>query len=320
MRAQLSIAGGVREFAAATPSAVAVIDGDRRLSYAALHDRSSRLANALLSRGLTSGDTVALLLANQLEYPEAAAGLAKAGLVMVPLNPRLTPPEIAFIVEHSRARALIVDVTLADRAETAVAAAEPVLVTGDGGTYEAALAAAHGTDPRVPVSENDPFCVAYTSGTTGAPKGVMISHRSRVLTFYASALEWGLGPGRRSIAVAPMYHGAGFAFGYAAVHTGGTVSMLRSWDPEQLLAMIEKDRAQSVFMVPTHAQTIRALGDLTLRRRDLSSLDTLFFNAAALPVPLKEWVLDTFPHVGVHELYGSTEAGIVTNQIGRAHV
>ncbi|MCC5574795.1 AMP-binding protein [Microtetraspora sp. AC03309] len=74
MRAQLSIAGGVREFAAATPSAVAVIDGDRRLSYAALHDRSSRLANALLSRGLTSGDTVALLLANQLEYPEAAAG------------------------------------------------------------------------------------------------------------------------------------------------------------------------------------------------------------------------------------------------------
>ncbi|MGI5489911.1 class I adenylate-forming enzyme family protein [Microtetraspora malaysiensis] len=313
MRAQLSIASGVREFAAATPATIAVIDGDRRLSYAALHDRSSRLANALLSSGLTSGDTVAILLANQLEYPEAAAGLAKAGLVMVPLNPRLTPPEIAYIVEHSRARALIVDAALGDRADTVAGTLEIVLVTGDGGSYEAALAGASSRDPRVSVSENDPFCVAYTSGTTGNPKGVVISHRSRTLTFYASALEWGLGPGRRSIAVAPMYHGAGFAFGYGAIHTGGTVSMLRSWDPERLLAMVEADRAQSVFMVPTHAQTIRALGDVALRRHDLSSLDTLFFNAAALPVPLKEWVLDTFPAVGVHELYGSTEAGIVTN-------
>ncbi|WP_433213950.1 class I adenylate-forming enzyme family protein [Microtetraspora malaysiensis] len=313
MRAQLSIASGVREFAAATPATIAVIDGDRRLSYAALHDRSSRLANALLSSGLTSGDTVAILLANQLEYPEAAAGLAKAGLVMVPLNPRLTPPEIAYIVEHSRARALIVDAALGDRADTVSGTLEIVLVTGDGGSYEAALAGASSRDPRVSVSENDPFCVAYTSGTTGNPKGVVISHRSRTLTFYASALEWGLGPGRRSIAVAPMYHGAGFAFGYGAIHTGGTVSMLRSWDPERLLAVVETDRAQSVFMVPTHAQTIRALGDVALRRHDLSSLDTLFFNAAALPVPLKEWVLDTFPSVGVHELYGSTEAGIVTN-------
>ena len=89
--------------------------------------------------------------------------------------------------------------------------------------------------------------------------------------------------------------------------------MLRAFDPELLLAEIARRRAQSVFLVPTHAQMIRALGPGAVSGHDLSSLDTVYFNAAALPWTLKEWVLDAFPQCGVHELYGSTEAGIVTN-------
>jgi acyl-CoA synthetase (AMP-forming)/AMP-acid ligase II len=88
------------------------------------------------------------------------------------------------------------------------------------------------------------------------------------------------------------------------------VSMLRAWDPGRLLAMVERERLQSVFLVPTHAVGLRELG---LAGHDLSSLDTLYFNAAALPVALKEWVLEAFPGVGVHELYGSTEAGVISN-------
>jgi long-chain acyl-CoA synthetase len=141
----------------------------------------------------------------------------------------------------------------------------------------------------------------------------MISHRSRVLTFYMAALEWGLGNGRASIAVAPMYHGAGFAFGYAPVFTGGTVVMLRKWDPAHLLQLVEAHRVQSAFLVPTHAQMLRGLGDDAIAGHDLRSLDTLYFNAAALPWALKPWVMEAFPHVGVHELYGSTESGIITN-------
>jgi acyl-CoA synthetase (AMP-forming)/AMP-acid ligase II len=314
--AQLNIANGIREFAISTPNATAVVDGDRRLTYAALDERARRVGNMLLGAGLRPGDRVAVVLGNRLEYAELAAGIGRVGMWMVPVNPRLTAPEVTYIAQHSGARAVIADDALAAICADAAAGADLTLSIGGtqiGPAYEDALAAAPAADAGIEVDEREPFCVAYTSGTTGRPKGVMISHRSRSLTFYGTALEWGLGPGRRTIAVAPMYHGAGFAFGFGALHVGGELWMLRAFDPAALLAMIEASRAQSVFMVPTHAQMLRALGDDAIRAADTSSLETLYFNAAAMPHPLKLWVTDVFPNVGLHELYGSTEAGIVSN-------
>lgn len=312
---QLNIANGIREFAHATPRTIAIIDGDRTLTFGAVNERASRLASGLLKAGLKKGDTVALLLGNRFEYPEIAAGLAMAGLILVPLNPRQVANEIAFVLEHANIQAIIVDSALAGNLPSSGLPKVIFAIDGNdvGKNYEDFLAASSAVDPRVPTLESDPFCITYTSGTTGQPKGVMISHRSRSLTFYATALEWGLGPNTRTVAVAPMYHGAGFAFGYAPVFTGGTVVMQRKFDPDETLQMVQDQRIESMFLVPTHAQMMRALGDDAITRRDLSSLHTLYFNAAALPVALKKWVLDVFPHTGVHELYGSTEAGIVTN-------
>ncbi len=312
--APLNIANGIREFAVASPNVTAIIDGERSITYRELHERACRLANSLIAANLTPGQPVAILLGNRMEYPEIAAGCAMAGLPIVPINPRQTAEENSYILSHSEAKALIYDQALL----SFLPARLPEIVWAVEGTgihpnYESVISQATAVDPEIRVDEREPFCIAYTSGTTGKPKGVLISHRSRCLTFYATALEWRLGPGRTTIAVAPMYHGAGFAFAYTGLFTGGTLVIQRKFDAAETLDMVVKYKIQSMFLVPTHAQMMRALGDDVVRSKDLSSLDCLYFNAAALPVALKEWVLRLFPTAGVHEMYGSTEASIVTN-------
>lgn len=315
MPGEMNIADGIRNFARSSPRAVAVIDGARQLTFAEVHDRSSRLACLLLAAGLRAGDRVAVLAWNRLEFVEVAAGLAKAGLLMVPLNPRGVAPEHAFIMEHSGSRALIVDDELAASVADITGGLDLLLVLGTDGPgrpYEEALARAEHADPGASPGEREPFCIQYTSGTTGRPKGVLLSHRGRVWTMLAGGLDWGIGPGRRTAAIAPMALGAGFCFGYMGPYLGGTTVMMRRWDAAGFLGLVERHRLQSVFLVPTHAYDIRALAEDPASEFDLSSLDTLFFNAAALPVPLKKWVIGAFPQAGVHELYGSTEGSVVT--------
>lgn len=311
---QFNMANGVREFAHSIPNQIAIIDGSRQLTYRDLGDRACRVAQALLTSGLSPGDRVAVLLGNRMEFFEIAAGIAMSGMTIVPINTRSISSEIEYIFGKSSCAALIVDekyMALTDGIRENI----QVVWTIDGSTagreYESVLAESHSVDPMIEIDENDTFMIMFTSGTTGKPKGVLLSHRGRALTCISTALDYGIGPGRRTIAVAPMYHGAGFTFAYAAVFCGATISVLRSWDPAEFLEMAQRDRTQSVFMIPTHAQTLRAL-EKGPQEYDLTSLETIYFNAAALPKVLKEWVIEAFPQVGVFELYGSTEASVVT--------
>ncbi|HET6154105.1 MAG TPA: class I adenylate-forming enzyme family protein [Marmoricola sp.] len=314
MNPQLNMATGIRDFGRATPDGIAVVHGDRSLTFAGLDDRSNRLAQATLASGISPGDPVAVLAGNSLEYFEIAAAMAKAGIPTVPLNTHNNVADNEYILGHSGARGIVLDPTYGDNV-AGLTDAFDLVVSFDGSIgsdYQTFVEQGRPVDPRVQVSELDPFCITYTSGTTGRPKGVLLTHRGRVLCGVGCGIDFNLGPRRTTMAVAPMYHGAGFVFAYMAPWLGGTCHVLDGWDPEAFLAMMAASRTESVFLVPTHAHQIRRVCENPMEAYDLSALKTLYFNAAALPVALKEWVIEAFPGVDVHELYGSTETGVVT--------
>jgi fatty-acyl-CoA synthase len=158
--------------AAAFPDRVAVVDGDRHLTWSEFRERARRLAVALQASGLGRGDRVAVLAPNTTELLEAHYGVPAAGGVLVAINTRLTADEIGYILRHCGARVLVVDHTLAHLVDAA--SLERVIVCGEGGDYEGFLATAGDGEPENRMeSEDDTISINYTSGTTGRPKGVM---------------------------------------------------------------------------------------------------------------------------------------------------
>ncbi len=296
--------------AARRPDRIAIAHGDRVLSYGDLVGRMNRVAH--LARDhyrLVAGDRVVLIAANCLPYMEIVAGFSDAGAIVATLNPALSAAEIATVLTDCEPRLIIADPNV----EVPDTGVERLAL---GNEYEALLAQADDRPFHGSVEEHAAFALAYTSGTTGAPKGALLSHRSRALTFLAMAGEYGcFGPDDHFLAIAPMCHGAGFAFAAAPLAFGGTVTLFDGGDPRQLLERLWVGDVSGVFMVPTHIARLAASPSevLAQARARGHGLKTIICNAAALPQAGKEFVIDLFGDGLLHETYGSTEAGIVTN-------
>ena len=229
------------------------------------------------------------------------------------VNPRLTAPEVEYICDDSGARVLFVHASLEPVARQAkLKSVERIIVVGV--DYDDWLAQWPPERPPVRPREWDVLMLPYTAGTTGNPKGVMLSHRSRTLTFFGMAAEYGCySPEDRSLAIAPLYHGAGFAFAMAPVFFGGFCEILPSFDPEKVLVALSALEITNTFMVPTHFNALFALGEGVLGQYPTPCLRTIISNAAPLPDPTKRRIVDHFGEGVLHETYGSTEGGIVTN-------
>jgi long-chain acyl-CoA synthetase len=309
----LTMGSGVRAAMHRHPRKIAFAQGGRRRSYADLVERMDRVTAALLGElGLAPGEHGAIVGRNSIEYMEIVFGASQAGIALATVNPRLAVPEIAAICDDAEARVLFADEDLAASLRDCRFASVRRIVT-IGPELEDLLGRARPVAvPLVP--EWGVFTIPYTSGTTGKPKGVLVSQRSRVLTVLGMAAEYGcFGPDDRFLAVAPMCHGAGMIFALAPVFFGGHCEIMDKFEPSEVMQRLADDGMTGFFGVPTHFHALMSLEKPVLERYRPSRLRTVISNAAALPQAMKEKLVAYFGVGLLHETYGSTEAGIVTN-------
>ena len=309
----MTMAGGIRSSLPRNPAKVALSCAGRTLSYAQLVERIDRVAALATGIGLQPGDRAAIVAGNCLEYIEIVDGLAEAGVAVATPNPRQTAVELGYILDDCGARVAFVSTDAEPLVRAAgCAALERIIVIG--AEYEALLQQAQPGAARPMVAEWGAFSIPYTSGTTGKPRGVVLPHRSRVLTGFCMASEYGCyGPDDHFLAVTPLFHGAGYSFAHNAVFFGGSCEIMLGFQPEACLRALSEGGATATFMVPTIFNAIFALEKPILDRYRSHSLRALMSNAAPLPQRTKERIVDYFGEGLLYELYGSTEAGIVCN-------
>ena len=319
----LTVADAVATHARLMPHKIAARDSRRELSFALLHDRATRLANGLLGLGLVKGDRVALLAYNCIEWMEIYVALARAGLVAVPINFRLTAPEVAYIAKDSEARAFIVQDELLERVqsartELAIPPGAWVTLGGSptpgGSHYEALIATSAVHEPPVSVQSADPCALMYTSGTTGRPKGAIRSHGGNTLIALATALDMRFTPNDSALLVMPMCHANSLYFSHTFTHLGATcvIDDRKSFDPEALLTSLAQQKITFTSLVPTHYIMMLGLPEATKARYDVSAVEKLMISSAPARKDTKLAILDYFKNGKLYELYGSTEAGWVT--------
>jgi acyl-CoA synthetase (AMP-forming)/AMP-acid ligase II len=295
--------------AARTPEMLALHAEGRSFTYAELAGRIRRVAWLAQAMGVRAGDIVVLAAPNCAQYFEIVLGVSALGAAVATLNPKMTGSEFSTVLADCSPRLVILHPACLNLRDTAAKHSSALLVLD--AEYEESLAQAAALElPQT--SETAAFAVSYTSGTTGKPKGVLLSHRSRALSALAMASEYGcFGPRDTFLAATPLFHGAGFAYALANLYLGGAVTVLPSPDTGAMMGHLRGTAITGVFVAPT------ILSRLIEAARDGASLGpqlkAIICNAAACPQSLKERAVAAFGPGLLHETYGSTEAGIVTN-------
>jgi long-chain acyl-CoA synthetase len=308
----MNITHGLRRALQVNPQGIAVLEGERRLSWAEVGERVSRLAGALRQLGIAKGDRVAVLMLNSSRYLELYLAVGWAGAVMVPLNIRWSVAENRDVLQDCGTGMLIVDNAFME-AGRALAATIPALTLvhadegeapADVGGYESLLAAANPVSDAM-AGRDDLAGIFYTGGTTGRSKGVMLSHGNLM----ANALQC-LAEGLSSrdaiyLHAAPMFHLANGSAMYSTLLNAGTNAIIKAFSPEAVAQAIERFRVTHALLVPTMIQMF--VDDPGIEGRDFSSLRHVTYGASPISEALLDRAMARLPGVHFVQAYGMTE-------------
>jgi long-chain acyl-CoA synthetase len=300
-----------------SPDKTALVFGDRRVSYAELHESAQALAAGLHRSGVKAGDRVLVYLPNGMEFAQTIFAAFALGAIVVPVNTRLTPKELAYFAQDSQPSAIFYHSDSVDALQTIhadIAAIKQIVV---GATIEGTLSfnelatASDESLPEVPLDAED-CMIMYTSGTTGKPKGAVITHANFVVQHgFLNAIEWGISRDDRIMVTTPLAHRTGLARMTNALMLGATLVIMDRFDPAAAISLIESEGVTAVGMVPTVARML--MPHLEQNPARCASLRHVIVTGEAFPVDLKRRLIELLPNVRLHSFFAMTEVGSVSS-------
>lgn len=308
------IVGILRHWARETPHREAVRYGSQTYTWSALDERVRRFAAGLAAEGVRPGERIAVLDKNVPACLEATFAAASTGAANAVVNWRLAPDEVAYILDDSQAVLLFVGAEFVPTIEQIRDRLPPlrriVVIGGDHDEYEAWLASHAPAGSAYIPSPDDCFLQLYTSGTTGFPKGAMLTHRSMWAHTVTNAEVLAFTGESVNLVAMPLYHVGGSAYVLIGMYTGARTVLVRDLVPDAVLDDITRERVTHAFFAPAVLGFFLQVPDLA--ERDLTSLHHIIYGGAPMPLPLMQRCLTAFPQ-GLYEVYGMTEAsGVVT--------
>jgi acyl-CoA synthetase (AMP-forming)/AMP-acid ligase II len=308
------------------PDREAIIFEDKRYTFNQLTDRVNRLANALIGLGVKKGDRVAFIQVNSNQCVETYFASAKIGAIYVPLNFRAKGDEQEYMLNYAEANTIFmgdryVDILMSIKPQLKTMKNYIALEKKRDGTlyYEDLIAAAPNDEVFTDIDDADTTMLIFTAGTTGKPKGVMLSHNSFSVYVLENVTPADPEVDERNILTVPLYHVAGTQAMMAAIYGGRTLVMERQFEPVEWMGLVQKEQANRAMMVPTMLKQLLDHPDFS--KYDLSSLKVITYGAAPMPLPVIKKALEVFPGVSFINAFGQTEtASTVTTLSPEDHV